>query len=116
MASASDLDPGQQHAHLDRLGDIVVPVDSQANDHLFHLCLGRKEDDGYLAAFWQPANALGGLITVHCRHHAVHQYQAGTDGGDLLDPFAASCDHLNMIPHPESAAHLWVVIHQKSGL
>ncbi len=66
---------GLEDGEIDRLGQVVVAPGRQAVHQVLFLVERGNENDRHPAATTRCLDAAGGLVTVHDRHHHVHQHQ-----------------------------------------
>jgi hypothetical protein len=76
-AAQDRLDPTDQLAGGERLGEVVVAADLQADDAVELLAARREEDDRHLA---EGADAAAGLQAVQLGHQHVHDDEIGRLG------------------------------------
>src|SRR6185369_647911 len=86
-ASEHRLDPAQELAQPEWLGEVVVGPELQADDLVDLFIPGREHEDGRLRA--GRAEPPQDLEAVHARQADVEEDQVGSGGGGQLEAFLA---------------------------
>ena len=82
--------PGGQLPGRERLGDVVVGAEVEAEEHVVLGGAGGEHDDRHVGL--APHDA-GHVEAVHARHHPVEDHEVGLPGADLLQRAAPVVGH-----------------------
>ncbi len=87
------LDPLQQHLDAERLRDVVVGAQREADDLVGFLGLGGEHEDRYGSRRFGRPKLPANVQAVHPRQHQVQDDQVGRIGLRAAQPFKAVVGH-----------------------
>ena len=103
---AAEQGPDARHqlARAERLGDVVVGPQLEADDAVRLLGAGREHDDGQRAGLGGAAQRAADLEAVDAGQHEIEDHQVRHARPDRLERLAAVAEGVGHVPRPRQVA------------